>query len=179
MSKDKRAKLNKMTEVEIIEHIRNTFSYDPDTGHITTKCSKHRTTKVGTVFNSEIKGGYIKVYTLGKGWYAHRVSWLLHYGEWPKETIDHINSVTNDNRIINLRDCSVANNNKNRKPYKGKSFKGAYRRNSRWEVAIVSGGSINHGGSYDCLGVALRKYDDLALELHGDYAKLNFPIDNI
>jgi len=146
MSKDKRAKLNKMTEEEIIEHICNVFSYDPDTGDITTKCSKHRTTEVGTVFNSEIKDGYIKVYTLGKGWYAHRVAWLLHYGKWPKKTLDHINGVTNDNRIINLRDCSVADNNKNRKPYKGKAFKGAYRSYSGWAVTIVSGGRLTYWG---------------------------------
>ena len=46
---------------------------------------------------------------------AHRAVWFLHYGEWPKECIDHINGITTDNRIENLRDVSRSVNQKNRR----------------------------------------------------------------
>ena len=39
----------------------------------------------------------------GKLIYAHRAAWAIHFGEWPKGEIDHINGDASDNRIINLR----------------------------------------------------------------------------
>lgn len=45
---------------------------------------------------------------------AHRVIWLLHTGEWPTATIDHINGVRTDNRIVNLREVTMTENLKNR-----------------------------------------------------------------
>lgn len=35
---------------------------------------------------------------------GHIIAWLYYYGHFPKNTIDHINGNTSDNRIINLRD---------------------------------------------------------------------------
>jgi len=46
----------------------------------------------------------------------HRVIFALHHGRWPEQVIDHINHVRNDNRPINLRDVSHAENSRNRKP---------------------------------------------------------------
>jgi hypothetical protein len=34
---------------------------------------------------------------------AHRIVWALHHGAWPKQHLDHINRVRDDNRIENLR----------------------------------------------------------------------------
>lgn len=51
----------------------------------------------------------------GQDMYAHRVVWMLHYGEWPKECIDHINGIRTDNRIENLRGVSKRVNLKNSK----------------------------------------------------------------
>jgi hypothetical protein len=45
---------------------------------------------------------------------AHRAAWALHYGEWPKHEIDHINGNKMDNRIENLRDVQTLENGKNR-----------------------------------------------------------------
>lgn len=39
----------------------------------------------------------------------------MHYGDWPKNEIDHINKDKQDNRINNLRDVTTAENQRNRK----------------------------------------------------------------
>ena len=46
----------------------------------------------------------------------HRVIFALHHGHWPEQVIDHINHIRSDNRPINLRDVSHADNLRNRKP---------------------------------------------------------------
>jgi hypothetical protein len=59
--------------------------------------------------------GYLMGRIFNKSYKAHRVLWALYYGEWPKDQIDHLNGVRNDNRIINLRSVSQSENNRNMK----------------------------------------------------------------
>lgn len=59
--------------------------------------------------------GYRRGRIWKRNYYAQRVSWLLHYGEWPSGTIDHIDGDTDNNRIVNLRDVPHAENMRNRK----------------------------------------------------------------
>ena len=44
---------------------------------------------------------------------AHRVVWLLVNCEWPIDCIDHINGEKQDNRIENLRESTISQNNQN------------------------------------------------------------------
>jgi len=53
-----------------------------------------------------IKIGYIIIKINRKDYQAHRLAWLYEYGNFPKQTIDHINRIKTDNRICNLRDVS-------------------------------------------------------------------------
>ena len=60
------------------------------------------------------KHGYIDI-NIGKyKFMAARVAWLLYYGKWPLKHIDHIDRDRTNNRINNLRDISLPENNKNR-----------------------------------------------------------------
>ena len=58
---------------------------------------------------ARLRGGFF-----GKKYCTHRIVWLIYYGEWPKNEIDHINQDPTDNRIENLRDVTHAENNRNR-----------------------------------------------------------------
>ena len=57
---------------------------------------------------------YIIINIGGKMHKSHRLAWLAFYGAWPKDGIDHINHIRSDNRIINLREATLAENGKNR-----------------------------------------------------------------
>lgn len=96
------------------EEVAALLDYDPVTGLFTHKVNGHKR-KAGDVTGRLDTKGYIRIRLLGYEFKAHRLAWLMIYGVWPKAEIDHINGCTNDNRIINLRDVSVAVNGQNRK----------------------------------------------------------------
>jgi hypothetical protein len=60
-------------------------------------------------------GGYRMIRLFYVGLLAHRVLWLLKTGQWPEHTIDHINGVRDDNRMVNLRDVPFPVNARNTK----------------------------------------------------------------
>lgn len=97
--------------------IRSLFSLDAQTGQLTSLIT-------GRKNKTKNASGYGTVVVRGKKYYAHRVAWLLHYGEWPKKQIDHINGDKSDNRICNLRDVSQAENAQNQRRATQKSITG-------------------------------------------------------
>lgn len=96
---------------------------------------------------------------------------------WP--LVDHINGNGLDNRRANLRPATRSRNQQNRSlPSNNRSgFKGVSyaRARSRWAAYIrVNGRAINLG-RYLTAEEAARAYDAAARELHGEFARLNFP----
>lgn len=95
---------------------------------------------------------------------------------------DHINGDRLDNRRANLRICNGMENARNRgvsarhieipSRYKGVSWE---RRAARWQAQIGCDGKKFHLGLFATEEEAARAYDAKARELHGDFARLNFP----
>lgn len=96
------------------EEVLALLNYDPTTGLFTHRVKGHRRAVGQVTGRLDIKG-YVRIRLLGYELKAHRLAWLITYGEWPKAEIDHINGCPSDNRISNLRDVSVAENGWNRK----------------------------------------------------------------
>lgn len=92
--------------MEIQDYIKANFSYNPDTGLITRFDRKNSN-------GSYDSYGYLILKIKGVQYKAHRIAWFLYYGEFPKNNIDHINHVRDDNRIKNLRDVTQKVNNRN------------------------------------------------------------------
>ena len=88
--------------------------------------------------------------------------------------VDHINGDGLDNRRLNLRACSHAQNMANKRPSTGK-YKGVSRSRRRWRAEIAKGGKRVSLGSYATEREAAVAYDAAARQLHGGYAWLNFP----
>lgn len=68
---------------------------------------------VGKEALTKLSHGYPTGRIFEFGLRAHRVIWALAYGEWA-DTIDHINNNRADNRLCNLRNVTIAENNRNR-----------------------------------------------------------------
>jgi hypothetical protein len=107
--------------------------------------------------------------------YAHRVIWALHHGVWPKDQIDHVNGITTDNRIENLRDVDSAENMKNQKSrsnntsgHIGVSW---FTRDSKWRASIKVGETRVHLGYYTKLddAVAARKSAEIKYGYHKNH----------
>lgn len=89
--------------------------------------------------------------------------------------VDHINRDPLDNRRVNLRICTAAENSANVARRGGVSvYKGVYRRrDGRWIAGVISE-HINHWlGSYATEEEAGMAYNNGALYYHNDFAVLN------
>lgn len=96
-----------------VNELREKLDYNHETGAFTWK--KLRNSKrIGETAKCLDVAGYIQI-SFGTGCVhkGHRIAWAMHYGEWPKGPIDHINGVRNDNRIVNLREVDHQTNCQN------------------------------------------------------------------
>ena len=93
--------------------LKELLHYDPETGVFTNKVTRNPRAKQGTVAGSLNTLGYVVIQVNKQKTHAHRLAWLYVYGCWPKNQIDHINRIRNDNRLCNLRDVSRSDNCQN------------------------------------------------------------------
>lgn len=81
-----------------LEDAQRHLRYNPATGGFDRISGASAGKKVGRLDGK----GYIQIGVCGRKYMAHRLAWWLHYREWPKDQIDHLNGVKTDNRICNL-----------------------------------------------------------------------------
>lgn len=92
--------------------------------------------------------------------------------------VDHIDGNRLNNRRENLRICTRAQNAKNKKfyaKYSTTGFKGVVWRPEmkKYMVSIRHNGPKKHIGYFNDLIEAALAYNKVALELHGEFARLN------
>lgn len=99
--------------------LKELLHYNPNTGNFTWKARPANRVCVGDKagYSLTTTGGksYIMIGLGGNRYYAHRLAWLLAYGEFPTHEIDHINGDGVDNRLCNLRRVTHSENGKNRR----------------------------------------------------------------
>lgn len=90
------------------------------------------------------------------------------------ENIDHINGQKNDNRKINLRIATKAENSRNKKICNKLGVKGvSQRKNGKFMSKITYNRNQYYLGTFDTLKEASDAYDKKAIELFGGFARLN------
>ena len=148
---------------------RTLFHYCPTTGVLTWAQNRGKA-KIGNPVGTKDRNGYIRVRFNNRFHGAHRVCWLHFYGSWPSGVIDHINGDPSDNRIGNLRDATVAQNQWNRRQKPIGVF--WHKTNKMWTVSIKANGKLHNFGSFgsaeDATAVAIKARK----ELHGEFTSI-------
>lgn len=166
------------------DRLKELLEYDPDTGLFIWKVRPLGPKEWNTRFAGKSafafvgKRGYcVSTIDNNPALTAHRVAWAIFYGEWPSGEIDHINGVTTDNRIENLRLATSAQNSHNTRShkdsvsrFKGVSFDSA---RGKWCAEIMKNGRRWRLGRFSTEEDAAKAYAEKALELHGEYARLS------
>jgi hypothetical protein len=92
---------------------------------------------------------------------------------------DHVNHDGLDNRSANLRNCTPAQNNANRRPRRATSSRyigvAWDRARRKWAAHVKKDGRQRNLGLFEDEIAAARARDAAAKKLHGAFAKLNFP----
>lgn len=119
-----------------------------------------------------------------KTWYAasNTFGYLHHFilGINDGALVDHRNMDGLDCRRENLRRATPSQNvcNRRKRCYEGgvsSKFKGVDLHVGRWRAQIAKDGVRRHLGLFDSEEDAARAYDAAARDLHGEFARLNFP----
>lgn len=124
--------------------------------------------------------GYRNISLFGRTYLEHQLIWFICNGVWPKGQIDHINQIRDDNRIVNLRDVSKADNarNRSRNPNSKLGEHGIWfnMRTNKYVAEITLNGKKVYQKSFDDIDVAINERRIKSLELgfhtnHGSQSK--------
>lgn len=163
------------------EQVRKRFHYDPETGIMTRlpreDYSKSWNTRFANKPLTHRSGhGYIyvqvKMEGIPKQFLVHRLIFLWMTGVMP-EVVDHINGIIDDNRWINLRAATKAENSRNRKARVSSSgFKNIHKQPKGWQVRISYNNKLyTKFFTEDKLEEAVEYARTLHEELQGEFAR--------
>lgn len=164
-----------------IDRVRFLLNYDKNSGVFRWNVDRYARKVKGSVAGwvSKTKGhktSYVNLRIDGVVCKAHRIAWLMHYGEWP-EYIDHIDGDGTNNRISNLRSVSMSENMKN-KPLQENNTSGVsgvtyIKSRKKWLARISNNGERVVIGVFDEFNDAAqaRRRAEFALKYHRNHGR--------
>jgi hypothetical protein len=155
------------------ELIESYLSYCPNTGDFRWKRANSNRVRIGAIAGTISDQGYRIICIERKDYRAHRLAWLLHYGQWPDGELDHVNCVRDDNRISNLRRATRSQNvhntrirRNNTSGVKGVSFQ---KLTGKWVASITVHNRTIKIGSYDSIADGRAAYEAAARMHFGEF----------
>lgn len=155
------------------QRLRDLLAYDPETGIMKWRIASGRV-KPGTPITCTDSRGYVVVRVDGALQRVHRLAWLYVHGIAPS-VIDHVNGNPGDNRIANLRECSIRQNTMNRSMqsnntsgHVGVCF---CKRRQKFRATITEGGKQISLGYFDSAVEASSAYKSRAQKAFGEFYK--------
>lgn len=144
--------------------VQEALRYDPLSGALYWRVCAARRVVVGEEAGCVNRFGYRVVRLDNRLYRAHRLAWLLSYGEWPQGDLDHVNGLRDDNRLRNLREVGRAGNAQNIRNARPQSKTGVlgvsvHRGTGRYRAAISYPGTPSkHLGLFDTVEEASAAY---------------------
>jgi hypothetical protein len=158
------------------EKARELFDYDQETGILKWKtrpvnCRWDKTANglvAGRIAGWVNGSGYRQVRIPGGRCMAHRLAWLISYGQWPRDQVDHIDGDRLNNRLSNLREASPTENCHNiALSYTNTTgFMGVTSNKGRFQARVAAYGKRLHLGTFDTAEDAYRAYLDAKRTAH-------------
>lgn len=169
--------------------LNDLLSYDPLTGQLTWKARSadwFTDTGMQVSWNKRYAGKPAFTATNSDGYKvgaiesvqlrAHRIAWILTHGQEP-EQLDHVNGDRADNRLANLREVSVQENNKNKALGRNNAsgVAGVYfvQASGDWRATITIDGKLKHLGlfKHKHQAVAARKLAEQQHRFHSNHGR--------
>lgn len=158
------------------ERLKEIIKYDPETGQFINLVNRGKS-RAGTVAGGIDGLGYWQISIDDRPYRGHRLAWFYVHGEWPAETVDHINGDRADNRFANLRAALKSENNRNTNGRGSKcGVKGVtLNKKTGKYIAQIQANKVHYYlGCFDCLEDAAHAYTQAATRLHGTFARLAY-----
>ncbi len=160
------------------DFIKECLQYDAEKGIVSWRVDAGRGASrrhPGDIAGCRLSEGYIQIKVHGRKYLAHRIAWFLHYGEWTENEVDHINGSKIDNRILNLRNATRAQNKQNERlrdcntsGYKGVSF---CKNRMKWRGGVMINGKKFDLGFFTEVHDAGMATEKLRDKLHGEFSR--------
>jgi len=172
-----------------VEELRRIVSYDEVTGIFTwlsrplSRFGGKYPKRTHASWNSKNAGnradkihhtGYYYVKIDNIRYSAHRLAWLYVHGFDAPQEIDHINCISSDNRIINLRLASHAENGRNKTSSRTHSpYRGIAKSKNKWKAQISISGKRLYLGLYNTPEEAHKSYIEASRKYHGKFGRID------
>jgi HNH endonuclease len=117
--------------------LRALLHYDPDTGEFRWLERVTRWIQPGDMAGT-VDQGYRRITIEGRHYRAHHLAWFYMKGRWCSLMIDHRDGNPSNNRWVNLRRATRAQNSANKRLYRNNAcgLKGVSRERSGWRATI-------------------------------------------
>lgn len=167
-----------MSDALSVADLREIFDADLERGSIAWKrVSKYHGEKVGTEAGTPVPNQSGKVYWViainRRRYKRSRIIFALANGRWPTGQVDHVNGISTDDRIGNLREATVTQNAWNHKrrarrinlPMGVRSLA-----SGRYQARIACNKVMHHLGSFATVAEAANVYQQARKEYFGEFA---------
>lgn len=143
--------------------------YDLETGKV-------RRTRDGVELRNVAKNGYLRGRVCGELHYVHRLVVLCMTGDWPSADVDHIDGDRSNNRWVNLRAATRAENLQNRSATtkSASGVRNVYfdKPSGKWQVKVMRSGRSKSFGYFGTLEEASSVALTAKAEMHEFHPRL-------
>lgn len=155
--------------------ISRILRYDAREGGLFWRVRTSSRAAAGSEAGCKRRDGYVVIGIRGRMYLAHRLAWLLHYGAWPPEEVDHKDGNPNNNAIGNLRLASHSENgcNKKMQPNNTSGVTGVtwHARDKKWQAQIKRNGRMLYLGHFAKLADAVHARQLAEMQLFGSFVR--------